>query len=305
VPKTLQLFQKVLKKDKAPSIEIGKRCFDPYECEFTGFCWLRVPEYSIYNITRLKWDKKEELRGRGILKVEDVPESFYLNDVQRLEVAVARNGKEHIDRKSIKELLSGLEYPLHFLDFETIGPAIPPYDGLRPFQQIPFQFSLHICDRNGEVRHVEFLGDGKTDPRADLAKALAENVGESGSVIAYNAAFEGRAIKELAETFPQYKKKLLSLESRLWDLMAPFMKRHYVHPKFHGSASLKAVLPALVPSMTYDGMTISEGGAASQAYLDIMSGKLAKEDQDKIRQDLLAYCGQDTLAMVKILEVLR
>ena len=303
IKENLQDFMKTLSVAKEPDIDIGQHCSSPYSCDFSGHCWKEIPEYSIYDIPRLNWEKKSELREMGILKFRDVPEDFDLNDGQRLYWQVERTGKAILDKERIQEFLNTLEYPICHIDFETIMPGLPLYDGTRPYQQIPFQVSLHIQDKPGsQPKHLEFLADGGSDPRPQLAKFLVSNIGPKGTLLAYNASFEAKRIEELAEAFPTHRKSLLALLSRIEDLMKPFQQRAYIHPKFQGRYSIKNVLPALIPDMTYKGMAVANGGDAQIAYLNILSGKLSPEAVEKTRKDLIAYCGQDTLAMVKILE---
>lgn len=299
----LKTFMKALASAKEPQVEIGRHCSSPYQCDFCGHCWKHVPEYSIYDIPRLSWEKKEALREMGILKFRDVPEDFDLNDGQRLYWQVERTGRTILDKERIKEFLARLQYPICHIDFETIMPGLPLYDGTRPYQQIPFQVSLHIQAKPGaKPVHCEFLADGKRDPRAAMAQFLVSNIGPKGTLLAYNASFEAKRIEELAEAFPRHKKALVSFLERIVDLMKPFQQRAYLHPKFKGRYSIKNVLPALIPDMTYKGMTVANGGDAQIAYLNILSGKLSPEAVAQTRKDLIAYCGQDTLAMVKILE---
>jgi len=302
----LEAFMEVLANDEAPEIGIGQQCSAPYECEFRGHCWAGIPEYSIYDIPRLKWEKKEQLKDLGILRFRDVPEDFDLNAGQLLYLQVEKTGKAVIKKPAIAEFLGALEYPLYYIDFETIMPAVPLYDGSRPYQQIPFQLSLHIQAKPGAgVRHLEYLGDAKTDPRPALSRFMVDNIGPKGSLLAYNAAFEASRIKELAEDFPACADALLALVDRIKDLMKPFQARAYVHPQFHGRYSIKKVLPALIPDMTYEGLPVANGGDAQLAYFSMLSGKLSKSEMEQTAKDLKVYCGQDTLAMVKILEHLQ
>ncbi len=303
IVQNLKEFMKVLASPKVPEIDIGQHCSNPYECEFCGHCWAGIPEYSIYDIPRLKWEKKEELKDMGILRFRDVPADFPLNDGQLLYLRVEKTRKVVIDKAEISEFIEELEYPLYYIDFETIMPAVPLYDGSRPYQQIPFQLSLHIQDKPGAaVRHLEYLGDAKTDPRREIAKFMRDNIGPKGSLLAYNASFETSRIKELAKDFPAFKSALLGFTERIKDLMKPFQSRAYVHPHFQGRYSIKKVLPALIPDMTYEGLPIANGGDAQIAYFNMLSGKLSNAEMDKIRKDPKVYWGQDTLAIVKILE---
>lgn len=302
VPKEVARLHKITALKSSPAIEIGPHCDTPYECRFKDHCWEAIPEYSIYDIVRLRGQKIALLKDRGILEVADVPDDFPLSDSQRLQVQCEKTGRTHIDRAAVAALLEELEYPLHFLDFETVNPAVPPYDGLRPFQQLPFQASIHVLAKKGNsVQHEEFLDDGKQDPRPGLTSFLTSSIGPKGAVIAYNAGFEGNCLKELAATDCKRAKQLLSMKARLWDLADPFRKAHYVHPDFQGSWSIKKVLPVLVPTMTYDGMPIHDGGGAQGAYMQMLSGELSAAAARKIMRQLLDYCGQDTLAMVELL----
>ncbi len=306
IPGRVAAMHKVLASSKAPKMDIGTHCSDPYPCQFTDHCWKHVPDYSVFNLTRIRFEKAAALMADGVLHVKDVPDDFPLTASQEIQVAVEKSRKAHIDREAIAQCLRQAKYPLYFLDFETISPAIPPYDGLRPFQQLPFQASLHIKRTKGStIEHREYLGDARTDPRPGLSEFLLKEIGPNGTVVAYNAGFEGTRLAELADAYPRHRKKLLSIKGRLWDLATPFRSAAYVHPKFRGSWSIKAVLPALVPGMSYEGMLIGNGGDASIAYLNLMEGRMSPSETQKTVQALREYCGQDTLAMVKLLDHLQ
>ena len=306
VPATLKHFFKILSQDsKEPAIDIGGHCSDPYECDFCAHCWKKIPAYSIYNITRLKMEIKDELRLKGILEVKDLPEDIELCSAAADHVAVAKTGKPIIWPDEIKDFVKALKYPLYHLDFETINPAVPLYDGLRPYMQMPFQVSLHVQQkRGGPLKHLEYLADGKSDPRPDLVDFLLKNIGPTGTPLAYNAGFEKSIIKGLAGFSPRKSSKLLALAERFVDLAAPFRSRHVVLPEFYGSYSMKSVLPALVPGMTYEGMPVGNGADAQNAYKALLSGTLTPKEDSQLRKDLIAYCGQDTLAMVQLLDYL-
>jgi len=305
IPGRLKEFFTVLADSREPEIKIGRHCSNPYDCAFADYCWRDIPDYSIYDITRLSWPKKDDLRSLGILQVAAVPEGFDLTANQLRQVQVEKSQVPHIDRAALRRYLATLKEPISFLDFETINPAIPPYDGLHPYEQMPFQFSLRLYKDGRETEHVEFLGDGKKDPRSGIASLLAAKIPPRGSVVAYHAGFEGGVLERLAAVFPKEAKALRSIRDRLWDLEVPFAKRDYVHPAFHGRSSIKEVLPALVPDMTYEDLAIAEGGAASNAYINLMNGKISGADAARVRKQLLEYCGQDTMAMVKVLGVLK
>lgn len=305
VKKNIRRLHKVLQLAKMPSIDIGPHCSDPYSCDFQDFCWQHIPEFSIYNIPHINAEKIAILNKKGILEVKDVPDDFPLSANQQLCVQAAKTHRSIVSKEDIKEHLNALEYPLHFLDFETINPALPLYDGMKPFQHISFQASLHVLKKpGGKLEHFEFLGNAEDDPRPALAEFLVKHIGATGTVIAYNAGFEGGRIRELSEEYPKLAHKLAKIRDRLWDLAAPFQKGHYVHPKFCGSYSIKKVLPVIVPGMTYSGMLVGNGSDAQIAYLNLLSGKLSDKESRTLIAALKKYCGQDTLAMVKILDKL-
>ncbi|MCK5358924.1 MAG: DUF2779 domain-containing protein [Elusimicrobiales bacterium] len=305
VKKNLRKFKKILSNEKEPEIAIGPHCANPYVCEFCDHCRKHVPDYSIYDFPHLAWQKKEELKEMGIIKIKDIPDDFPLRPWQELVLKAEKTNKSIIDNEAIGHFIKKLKYPLYFIDFETIMPSLPFYDGLRPYQQLTFQISLHIQNTiGGKVEHFEYLGDAKNDPREELIKFMLKYIKAKGSLVAYNMSFEKTRIKEIAANFPKYAKAMLKLNDRMLDIMKPFQKRNYIHPKFRGSYSLKKVLPALVSSMSYADLDIGDGGDAQIAYLNMVSGKLSDKEIKKIRKDLKIYCGQDTLAMVKILKCL-
>ena len=261
---------------------------------------------SIHFLSRINDRKRLELLARAVEKIKDVPDDIALSELQFVQVKVERDGKPYMDRAKIEKHLSELQYPLWFLDFETYGFAIPEYDGTRSYEQLPFQFSLHVQDSPGAaLRHVEFLHLEKSDPRRALAEALVGAIGDGGTVITYHASFERGRIEELAEAFPDLKPRLDAIAGRIFDLETPFAKKWFYDSRFQGSSSIKKVLPVLVPSMTYESMEIGKGDVAQMKYAEMIGLPSDSPEREKIRRDLLAYCGQDTLAMVKILEVLQ
>lgn len=300
----IERFKKVLAKESIPRIDIGPYCFDPYECGFIGYCWKHIPDYSVFNISGLKTDKKFELHNNGVTNIEDVPDDFPLSAGQRLQVDSHIEQKSFIDKKAIKEFLSSLTYPIYFLDFETIFPAIPLFDNSRPYQQIAFQFSLHKKESpESDIKHFEFLADALGDPRIPLIENLIKVTKGKGDIIVYNKAFEATRLREMAENFPEYGKQIENLHSRMQDLMIPFQKKHYYTPEMKGSYSIKAVLPALVPDLSYNSLEISDGGTASRAF-ESLYYENDEQRINEIRNQLLKYCEMDTLAMVRIFEIM-
>lgn len=305
VPNEVRRLKNVIESPEIPQIDIGPHCSDPYDCDFKGTCWKHIPDYSVFNISRLNKDKKFDLYNQGVVTLDQIDlGQTDLNPNQVLQVQSEVNGTSHIDIEEIRNFTNGLNYPLYYLDFETIGPAVPKYNGSRPYQQLVFQYSLHIQENSTSViEHREYLADPTKDPRPNFIEQLIKDCGTSGDIIVYNIGFERGKINDLIEVFPQYSTELRGIVNRLKDLMIPFQQKWYYTPEMRGSYSIKYVLPALVPELSYDDLPIKEGGTASNTFLSMVNGTFDGDDKETRRQ-LLEYCSLDTYAMVKILEKL-
>lgn len=301
IPKKLSEYKSMLDKPE-PNVTIGEHCSNPYDCQFVDYCWKDVPEHSIFTVPRLRWTVKERLIAENKIYVDDLPGSFSLNDNQLDYLKSLEMKKPIIDWNGIAGELDKLEFPLHFLDFETDGPAVPRYDGLHPYEQFPFQYSCHVLDEEGNLEHYEYLHESDSDPRQQLAESLVKAVGESGSVIAYNAGFEKGVMSRLAQWYPEYAESLLSIIDRLWDQLDIF-RNFYIDYRFRGSNSLKNVLPVIVRSMSYDNLAVGDGTEAQVTWNEMIRLKNGDE-KNKLNGNLKEYCGQDTLAMVEIHNVL-
>ena len=294
---------------KEPNIKINEFCNKPYECAMKKECWAFLPkENSVFDLYR-GGKKSWELFKEGIYAIKDIPTSYKLNDKQQIQLECEKTKQIHINEKTIKEFIESLKYPLYFLDFETYSTAIPLYDGLKPYSQIPFQFSIHKIDEKGKKTHYSFIASGKKDPRKKFINAIKRKVGTKGSIIVYNQVFEQGRLKEIGEFFPEEKIIVSKIIDRMVDLLIPFRNFDYYDRKQEGSASIKYVLPALT-DMTYKGMEIANGTQASIKYAYITHGnikgnKASKEDAKKVRDDLKKYCALDTEAMIQILEKLK
>ncbi len=291
----------VLELSDAPLIDIGRHCYDPYACDFTEHCWAHIPSKN--SVFELRKGAGFKLYAEGFKHLDEIPADYELPTVPALQLEFYRSGGERLEAEPIKEYISTFPYPMFFLDFETFMPGIPEFEGTRPYQQLPFQFSLHVKrSPEAELEHYEFLGDGINDPREELKDQLIKLLEDSGSIVCYQVAFEKTRMRELAEAFPDSKQALTSIQERMVDLMYPFQKRWYYHQAFNGGYSIKVVLPTLVPELSYTSLNIREGGTASLTY-----SQLRYQEPEVIaqqRSDLLAYCKLDTLAMVRILEKL-
>lgn len=285
--------------------DIGPHCSNPYDCDFMAHCWAHLPTPSVFDISRFKSEKKFELYYKGIRSFKDISETCSLNPSQRMQVNAELSGKKCINVTGIQEFLNTLSYPLYFLDFETFQPVVPLFDGTRPYEQIPFQYSLHILEREGEeVKHREFLAEAGKDPREELARKLVTDIPTEVCILAYNMAFEKGVIKRLAGQFPSLAARLMNIHDNICDLMVPFRRKDCYTREMNGSYSIKSVLPALVPGQGYDGMVIGNGGEAMCAYAALCVVKDGSE-ADNIRKALLDYCRLDTYGMVLLLCKLR
>ena len=298
----------VISQKNPPIVKIGPFCEDPYSCPLMDKCWKEIPENSVFD---LYWAGKKafELFERGIVSISEIPEDYHLNEKQRVQKQAEKTGKPYADRSALKNFLKGLKYPLYFLDFETYATVIPLYDGLKPHQAIPFQFSLHIVEGGGKTKHISFIAEGSDDPREKVIKKLKDSIGKKGSIIAYNSGFEERALTGIAESFPKHSRWVAQIKKRIIDLYLPFRSFFYYHPNQKGSTSLKDVLPAMT-GKSYENLEIKEGTSASVLYFYITHGskyglKPSAEEIKKIRKDLEEYCGLDTEGMIWIVEKLK
>ena len=304
VPVNLRTMQDVIRQKNFPEIEIGPHCSDPYGCPLQELCWKFLPENNPLTLYYFNKAKAFELIHNGQLDIQKLPPSANLGDKQRIQIDAQRSRKPHVDKEGIRKFLERIEYPLYYLDFETMGTAIPLYDDVRPYEQIAFQYSLHIVDSEGKKpRYESYLADGKSDPRLEILKKLKKLLGDHGSIVAYNAPFEKDKLKKASDVFAEYAKWYQSVEPRFLDLLAPFKSFYYYHPDQHGSASIKAVLPVLT-GKSYKGLEIAEGGTASLEYLRVTYGDVDEKERQKVRRQLEKYCALDTEGMIWIVEEL-
>jgi len=310
IPQRLELFERYLAdREHEPDIDIGPHCNKPYECDAKHYCWKvqrNIPDYSIFNIFNLGSKKQKALYEQGITNIADIPDDFEMTAKQRQAVDQYKAQTTYIDKEAIQAFLDTLTYPVYHLDFETFQQAIPRWKGIKPFMQIPFQYSLHIEYTDGRLEHSEFLAEEGNDPREALARRLCADIPADVPVLAYNMSFEKGVLRALAEEYEDLREHLLAIAANLRDLMTPFQQKHYVTPAMQGSYSIKYVLPALVPEMAeaykaLDG--VHNGSEAMNAFAGLE--KLDAAEKEKTRKALLKYCELDTLAMVKILEKLR
>jgi predicted RecB family nuclease len=290
---------RVLAMNAPPDLPVGRHCTNPVLCEFFNHCNPPRPDDHVGYLPCIHASAVEELEQMGVESIGDIPHDFELTEIQRRAATSVQTGEPWFSPELPAELAK-LEYPVYFLDFETVNPAIPRFAGMHPYDHLPFQWSLHVQRESAaEPEHHEFLATDVSDPRRQFIGLLCDALGQRGRIAVYNAAFESQRLSELAGWLPEFAERIKKIKSRLWDLL-PLVRKHVYHPAFGGSYSLKTVLPALVPEMTYEGMEVVNGRDAGLAWESLIRGCLDRPAQDKIKCALLAYCHQDTLALVRL-----
>ena len=282
-----------------PLIQPGEQCSAPFVCPFQGHC---SPQESgiEYPVEILPYGKSlvTKLKAEGFKDLRDVPAERFDNPKHIRVHRSSVSGQSELDDEAIR-LMKSLPFPRYYLDFETIAFAVPIWANTSPYAQLPFQWSCHIEDAQGNISHQEFLDTTGDDPRRAFAESLVKALGENGPIVVYNAPFEGARMKELAVNFPDLANLLLAEVDRLFDLL-PIARNHYYHPAMKGSWSIKAVLPTIAPELNYANLLVGNGGMAQDAYRVIIDPATDAEKRRQMHEGLLRYCEQDTLAMIKI-----
>jgi hypothetical protein len=302
LPARVDEFLEVL-RGPVPEVEIGPHCYKDRPCPFMGRCWPSDPGY-VGTLAGVGPAGSLDYIRRGILSVDDLPAGEPLSPLAQRQLRVERTGRTFVD-PGLEEALAVLNEPVGFLDFETVGRALPRWNGTRPWQAVPVQFSYHELQPDATLHHAEWLAGGPGDPRQAMAQALVRACRNAQRILHYTS-FEKVCIRTLAEGVPSLAAELQTIEDRLVDLY-PIIKDHVYHPGFQGSFSIKKVLPALVPELGYDDLAIDDGQVASVRIARTMFERASFRDDeyDEERRHLLEYCERDTLAMVRLLEALR
>ncbi len=323
VPSNLARLSALLAKPDSPDVPIGPHCDDPFTCPLHDICWKFLPEDNPLRVNGFNKEEAFRLIHGGITKIGDMPlyegpgiglkkkrglngyVPFKIGEKQNIQIEAAKSGRPFMKPAEIREFLKKLAYPRHFLDFETFQSAVPEFDNTRPYQQVPFQFSLHIVREAGAApEHHSYLSEGASDPRPEFLGLLRDRLGQDGPVICYNAAFERGITEAAVEVVPAFQGWWKKTEKRFVDLLVPFRSFAYYHPGQIGSASLKAVLPALTGGTGYEGLDICDGGQAAWEYRRVTFGKVDPDERARIRRQLEEYCGLDTEAMIRIVATL-
>lgn len=262
--------------------------------------------HSIYYLGSLKAPLVGELEDLGVTLIKDIPDTINLTDKQKRQVQSTKLDQRIIDKAKIAKFIENIQYPLYFFDYETFSSVIPPFDGIKPYQQVPFQYSLHILESpNAQLQHKEYLHTENSHPGIPLLQKLKEDIGDNGTILVWYETFEKSRNKELGEMFPEYAEFMHSVNNRIVDLMIPFSEGWFVDKDFFGSASIKKVLPVLVSELSYKALNIQEGASAQRIWMETVLDGKNEDTKNKIMTDLIEYCKLDTMAMVQLYKVLQ
>ena len=299
----LALMRVALAGDEPPDIAIGPHCHRPYECQFFAHCRAREPDWSIEELPGLSAKRRKQLRDADVRSILDIPDEIQLSATQDRARQAIVTGEPQLG-VNLEAELNKIEAPAHFIDFETLGPALPVFPGTRPFEAVPFQWSDHVLHQNGDMTHSEFLADGSDDPRAAFSESLLSQLQGAATVVVYSG-YEELCLRGLQAVLPDQRLALEKLLNVRWVDLLKIVRGHFYHRDFRGSFSLKSVLPALAPDVTYEDLEIRGGMVASNAYLESIRPETSAGQRRKLRKDLLAYCARDTKAMLLIIDAMR
>ena len=303
VDSKIKEVNKYMERNNEEDKDIDEYCFHPYECPYFEYCSSKLKKPNVFDVRLMSLKKKFELYKKGIYEYKDLLNTK-INDKNKEQIDFELNNREDkINTNKIKSFLDTLYYPLYFLDFETFQESVPSYDNISPYEQVPFQYSLHYIESLGSgLKHTEFLAESNTDPRRDLAEQLVKDIPKDVCVLAYNMSFEKNVIKKLSYLYPDLEEHLMNIYNNIKDLMIPFKNRDYYTKEMYGSYSIKYVLPALFPNeptLDYHNLEmVHNGSEASNTFASL--DKYSGNELEEIKKNMLKYCELDTYAMVKI-----
>lgn len=266
-----------------------------------------ISDSSIYKLCRLDPELIGTLEDMEVEDIKDISEDIEnLHPKQLTQIQTTKTGERIVDKEKINEFIEGFEYPLYFFDYETLASVIPMFDGTKPYQGYPFQYSLHILDApDSELRHEEYLHAENSNPMPQLIEKMKKDFGDKGTILTWNMSYEKKCNERMAEIYPEHSEFLLELNERIDDLMIPFFKQWLVDKDFFGSASVKYVLPVMVPELSYKDLEVSDGMKARRTWTQTVLENKNTWNRDEILKNLSDYCTLDTYAMVRILEELK
>ena len=303
------IYSSTVNKIKAASNYINKRtiienrCSCRYKtrsnhCDTFKYFNKDVPEFSIYEIERISSSKITQLVDNNQLSILDIPLNFALNPKQKAQVESVRQMETLVNSDNIHDVLSNLKFPLHFIDYETYASAIPKADGISPHKHLVFQVSIHTLNEYNEIKHFEWLGD-RIEMPTDMIHKMKSFTGQTGTFISWYAPFEKGRNNDMIQWLPEFKSYLDFINNNMFDLMSIF-KEDYIDYRFHGSASIKKVLPVLCPQFSYDNLEVQDGTMALDTWGRMVTESNSTIDIEQTKLNLLEYCKLDTLAMVEI-----
>lgn len=308
IAEKIETLPQLHEETEEPFAETGPRCFVPTACPLLTRCHPSVPEASVFQLHKGR-KTAQELIQAGYETLEEIPENWPLTPSQKIQVEAVKGGRTFTNPPAIRMFLDAIEFPLHFLDFETYQTALPLHPGTRPYQMIPFQFSLHIMDTpDAEPRHESYLAEAGVDPRKEILSRLKQHIGPKGSVAAFNAGFETARLREMGESFSEFREWVVSLTPRFVDFWDPFRFFHYYHPEQRGKTGIKTLLPILSAGpevRSYDELDVADGHDASLFYMETHLRETDLSERNVLREKLLRYCEMDTWAMIEIYRRLR
>ena len=303
IPVRITKLRKLLEQKNFPKKDFTNCCSSPKECSFPDVCWKELKDGDIFQLREGR-EVSHKLFREGIIYIKDIPSDIELSEVQQIQKKIHTEKSVHVDVPKIQKLLSKVEYPIHFLDFEAVNPSLPIFPKTTPFQHIPFQYSLHVKEsKSSELKHYEYINDGTTDPRADIVENLSKLISTSGSIICFNDMLEKKCIKESVQFVGLHEEWYKVIIGNFIDISIPFRNFYYYNYYQKGSASLKTILPILT-DLNYKGLEIADGQYANNIFLKLLTGSMDTGEKQTITQNLLEYCQMDSLALVKLLEAL-
>ena len=308
IEKKLEEIKHPLDNHEIKKIDIGNHCFHPSPCKYMNICWSHIPANSVFEIASLERDRKFQMYQRGILLQKDIPVDEYplFNPNQLLQIKSTISQKSSIHSEELGNFLNRIQYPVHYLDFESFMPMIPLFPNTRPFQHIPFEYCLY--KRFGKETSPEFrffLAETfnksgiPVDPRREFFKNLLNDLENNGSILVYDSRLEIKHLREISALYPEFSDMTESIVSRIIDLTIPFQKKYYYTPAMQGLYSIKNIIPALLPEFTYENLVIKNGYMAMRAFESLFY-ETSAEKINQTRVDLMEYCKTDVFAMVEI-----